>query len=72
MMYRAGWGHKDEGQKRILAIDISREGFEWALSHSCSSHPPVSMDNTDWARLKENSPTEPSRSAWAAPLSNYM
>lgn len=27
---RAGWGLKDEGQKRILAIDITREGFEWA------------------------------------------
>lgn len=23
----------DAGQKRILAIDISREGFEWALAH---------------------------------------
>src|SRR5450830_1440408 len=29
MMYRAGWGLKDAGQSRILAIDISREGFEW-------------------------------------------
>ena len=32
MMYRAGWGFKDAGQKRILAIDIGREGFEWALT----------------------------------------
>ena len=40
MMYRAGWGLKDEGQKRILAIDITREGFEWALAHSCPSHSP--------------------------------
>lgn len=31
MMYRAGWGYKDPGQRRILAIDISRDGFEWAL-----------------------------------------
>ncbi len=38
MMYRAGWGHKDEGQKRILAIDITREGFEWALRNSSLSH----------------------------------
>lgn len=38
MMYRAGWGHKDEGQKRILAIDITREGFEWALANSSLSH----------------------------------
>ena len=28
MMYRAGWGFKDNGQNRILAIDIRREGFE--------------------------------------------
>jgi hypothetical protein len=38
MMYRAGWGFKDEGQKRILAIDITREGFEWALANSSLSH----------------------------------
>ena len=28
MMYRAGWGFKDDGQNRILAIDITLEGFE--------------------------------------------
>ena len=33
-MYRAGWGRKDERQRRILAIDITREGFEWALGHA--------------------------------------
>lgn len=38
MMYRAGWGFKDEGQRRILAIDITREGFEWALTNSSLSH----------------------------------
>lgn len=38
MMYRAGWGDKDAGQKRILAVDISRAGFEWALSNSSLSH----------------------------------
>ena len=37
MMYRAGWGEKDDGQKRILAIDIRRDGFEWALAHSSLS-----------------------------------
>lgn len=39
MMYRCGWGRKDDGQRRVLAIDITREGFEWALANSCSSHP---------------------------------
>ena len=37
MMYRCGWATKP-GQERVLAVDITREGFEWALSHSCLSH----------------------------------
>jgi len=37
MMYRSGWALKDEGQKRILAVDISRAGFEWAMANSCVS-----------------------------------
>jgi hypothetical protein len=56
MMYRAGWGYKDAGQCRILAIDISRKGFEWALAHSCPSHPDPSMSVEDWTRLKAASP----------------
>jgi hypothetical protein len=55
MMYRAGWGFKDEGQRRILAIDISREGFEWALAHSCPSHPEPSTSYQDWTNLKNAS-----------------
>ncbi|RUM06438.1 DUF4291 domain-containing protein [Rhizobium chutanense] len=56
MMYRAGWGKKDAGQARILAIDISREGFEWALRHSCPSHPDASMSKDEWLRVKEATP----------------
>lgn len=56
MMYRAGWGLKDVGQARILAIDISREGFRWALEHSCPSHPDPGMDASTWAQVKANSP----------------
>jgi len=56
MMYRAGWGFKDAGQARILAIDISREGFEWALANSCPSHPGDAMTQKDWQRMKTNSP----------------
>ncbi|UYQ65465.1 DUF4291 domain-containing protein [Streptomyces peucetius] len=37
MMYRCGWGRKPD-QERVLAIDITREGFEWALSRACLSH----------------------------------
>lgn len=37
MMYRCGWGTK-EGQETVLAIEIRREGFEWALRNACLSH----------------------------------
>lgn len=37
MAYRSGWATKP-GQERILAIKITRAGFEWALAHSCLSH----------------------------------
>lgn len=56
MMYRAGWGLKDARQKRILAIDITRKGFEWALTHSCPSHPDESISLEEWQRVKENAP----------------
>jgi hypothetical protein len=72
MMYRAGWGYKDQGQRRILAIDISREGFEWALEHGCSSHPEPSMSKEDWARLKDSAPVriqwDPERNLRLEPL----
>ncbi|MFI7637205.1 DUF4291 domain-containing protein [Nonomuraea sp. NPDC049400] len=37
MMYRCGYATKP-GQERVLAISLSREGFAWALAHSCLSH----------------------------------
>ena len=72
MMYRSGWGHKDTGQKRILAIDISRDGFEWALAHSCFSRPESSMSQEEWKQLKKNSPVriqwDPERNLQLQPL----
>jgi hypothetical protein len=72
MMYRAGWGYKDEGQKRILAIDITREGFEWALAHSCPSHPEPGMSAEEWEQLKSRSPVrtqwDPERDLLLQPL----
>lgn len=72
MMYRAGWGLKDEGQARILAIDISREGFEWALSHACLSHAPPEMKAEEWAALKARTPVriqwDPERDLLLRPL----
>ena len=37
MLYRCGWGAKDPGQARVLAIDLTRAGFEWALTHATLS-----------------------------------
>ncbi len=56
MMYRAGWGMKDAGQKRILAIDITREGFEWALAHACLSEVDASLSDREWQQMKDKSP----------------
>lgn len=36
MLYRSGYATKD-GQRHVLAIELTREGFEWALAHSCLS-----------------------------------
>lgn len=74
MMYRAGWGKKDAGQKRILAIDITREGFEWALDHSCLSHyeSNVYTSKADWENQKAGSPVriqwDPERDITLQPL----
>jgi hypothetical protein len=72
MMYRAGWGLKEAGQKRILAIDITREGFEWALLHSCPSRPAPSMSQEEWLQLKTISPVrvqwDPERDLLLQPL----
>ncbi|MGQ4376962.1 DUF4291 domain-containing protein [Streptomyces sp. SAS_267] len=37
MMYRCGWGLK-EGQETVLAVEITRPGFEWALRNARLSH----------------------------------
>lgn len=72
MMYRAGWGYKDPGQQRILAIDISRAGFAWALQHGCPSHPEEGMSQADWQALKQASPVriqwDPERDLLLQPL----
>lgn len=36
MMYRSGYASKP-GQETVLGIDITREGFEWALEHAMLS-----------------------------------
>jgi hypothetical protein len=74
MMYRSGWGSKDSRQARILAIDITREGFEWALAHSCPSHPGSTISREEWGRLKADAPVriqwDPERDLLLRPLSH--
>ncbi|MEZ0065305.1 hypothetical protein ABIA32_001301 [Streptacidiphilus sp. MAP12-20] len=57
MMYRSGWGTKP-GQERVLAVRISREGFEWALAHSCLSHYDREQHASaaEWKALLKQSP----------------
>jgi len=57
MMYRSGWATKPN-QEHILAIKISREGFEWALQNACLSHfdPDVHESEEAWKEQLQNSP----------------
>jgi hypothetical protein len=56
MMYRCGWATKP-GQERVLAVDITRDGFEWALERACLSHydRDVHSDHADWSRRLKTS-----------------
>lgn len=49
MMYRCGWGSKP-GQERVLAIRVTRAGFEWALAHAAVAHfdSAVHTDRDQW------------------------
>ncbi len=74
MMYRCGWGTK-VGQETVLAVDITREGFEWALRNACLSsyvrgvHP----DLASWQRELRSAPArvqwDPERDLRLRPLS---
>ena len=57
MAYRCGWATKP-GQERVLAIDITRAGFEWALAHSSLSHHEAGTypDYDAWLQAKQSSP----------------
>ena len=76
MMYRAGYGHKDDGQRRILALDITHEGFRWALENSSGSHIPKGMSLQDWTAVKANKPVriqwDPERDIHHNPLRNRL
>lgn len=57
MMYRCGWAAK-EGQERVLAVSITRAGFEWALANAMLSHYPrgVYANRADWQRALKRAP----------------
>jgi hypothetical protein len=73
MMYRCGWGAK-AGQETVLAVEVSRDGFEWALRHACLSsyvrgaHP----DRAAWQRKLKQAPArvqwDPERDLRLQPL----
>jgi hypothetical protein len=73
MMYRCGWGTKP-GQERILAVRISRAGFEEALSAACLSHFDADLyrDREAWRARKVASPVriqwDPERTHAGQPL----
>jgi len=75
MMYRSGWATKP-GQERILAVEITRDGFEWALGHAALSsyEPGTYASQQEWAERKRTSPVrvqwDPERSVTLAPLSH--
>ena len=72
-MHRSGWAGKPD-QERILAIAITRSGFEWALAHSAPSafDPRLDDDHDAWRRRKDASPVrvqwDPERSRDLEPL----
>ncbi|MER5982975.1 DUF4291 domain-containing protein [Streptomyces sp. NPDC001787] len=57
MMYRCGWGTK-EGQETVLAVEITREGFVWALENAELSHyvRGVHPDQEAWRRSLRGAP----------------
>ncbi|MFE7933974.1 DUF4291 domain-containing protein [Streptomyces sp. NPDC057456] len=73
MMYRCGWATK-EGQETVLAVEITREGFEWALRHACLSHyvPELHADQASWKRQLKRTPArvqwDPERDLRLRPL----
>ncbi len=73
MMYRCGWSYKDDGQRRVFAFDIKRDGFEWALANSCSSHP-KGLTKTEARKLMDTHPVrvqwDPERDLHLNPLSH--
>jgi hypothetical protein len=73
MMYRSGWAEKLD-QESVIAVEITRDGFEWALRHASLSHfdRRQHLDHATWARRLKSSPArvqwDPERSLLLQPL----
>ncbi|MCR8576522.1 DUF4291 domain-containing protein [Streptomyces sp. Isolate_219] len=73
MMYRCGWGEKAD-QETVLAIEIDRGGFDWALRNACLSHFDADehADRGVWRRELKGSPArvqwDPERDLWLRAL----
>ena len=68
MMHRCGWGTKPD-QEFVLGIDITREGFEWAIANAALSSftPEVHDSHQIWKRQLADRPNriqwDPDRNA---------
>ena len=73
MMYRSGWAEK-ENQERVLAVDISREGFEEILKNAVLSsyHAEKGESREEWKERVEKSQVrcqfDPDRDIYGNPL----
>ncbi|MFD3543824.1 DUF4291 domain-containing protein [Streptomyces sp. NPDC058662] len=73
MMYRCGWATKAD-QETVLAVEITRAGFDDALRHACLSHfePGTHPDRAAWQRQLREAPArvqwDPERDLHLNPL----
>jgi hypothetical protein len=73
MMYRCGWATK-EGQETVLAVEITRDGFDRALRSACLSHyvPGLHGNHDAWRQDLKRSPArvqwDPERDLRLRPL----
>ncbi|MCB5178836.1 DUF4291 domain-containing protein [Streptomyces antimicrobicus] len=73
MMYRCGWATKAD-QETVLAVEITREGFDHALANACLSHhvPALHGDFATWQATLRQSPArvqwDPERDLHLNPL----
>ncbi|MFE2147651.1 DUF4291 domain-containing protein [Streptomyces sp. NPDC059456] len=75
MMYRCGWATKAD-QETVLAVEITREGFDHALRHACLSHYErgTHADHEAWQRALREAPArvqwDPERDLHLNPLAH--